>query len=166
MSRLEKEYITKIENTSNYGLLKEGAQLYDEQRILNEYLLNFKIYKIRCISVKHVGIAGIRILHKDRITYQDVKTIDISVNELNGEEEEITLEQNEIINEVIIWKDEALRGFEIKTNRGRTKTFGWCGEGTKVELDELDNGKNYLVGFFFGFHKKDGIQSMGIYHNR
>ena len=68
-----------------------------------------------------------------------------------------------MINKAIIWKNEALIGFEVKTNKGREQKFGWCGEGTKVELDELD-GNNYVCGVFCGFHKKDGVISLGFYY--
>ena len=162
MNNLEKHYITIIENTSNYGLVKENLTYYDEQKILGEYLLNYRIYKIRCRYEKNIGLSGIQIIHKDRITSQEITTIDISKNEYE-EEDEIIFDSKEMINEITLWKDDALRGFKIKTNKGRLKDFGWC-EGTKVELDEFDNGNNYLVGFFLGFHIKEGIQCMGYYY--
>ena len=164
MTNLEKVFLTKIENTSNYGLIKESTTFYDDQRILAEYLLNFRIYKIRCWTEKSVGLSGIQIFYKDRITSKDVKTIDVLKKDFAGEEDEIILDTSEMINEITIWKDEALSGFEIKTNKNRRKQFGWCGEGIKIKLDEFENGNNYLVGFFLGFHKKDGIQSMGFYY--
>ena len=164
-SKIENIYLNRIENTSNYGLIKENTIFHDEQRILGEYLLNYRIYKIRCWTETNVGISGIQIYHIDRITSQNVKTIDVVKKECIGEEEdEIILNPNEMVNEIILWKEEALRGFEVKTNKNRKKQFGWCGEGTKIELDEFDNGNNYLVGLFLGFHKKDGIQSMGFYY--
>lgn len=163
MANLENHYITKIENTSNYGLVKENLSFYDEQAILGEYLLYFRIYKIRCRFEKNIGLSGIQIIHKDRITSKEITTIDISKNEYE-EEDEIILDSKEMINEITLWKDDALRGFEIKTNKDRRRKFGWCGEGTKVELDEFDNGNNYLVGFFLGFHAKEGIQCMGFYY--
>lgn len=164
MANLEMKYISKIGNTSNYGIVKESITTYDEQRILGEYLLNFRIYKIRCWTEKNVGMSGIQITYKDRITSKEVKTIDVNKKDC-GEEDEIIFESSEMVNKITIWKEDSFRGFEIKTNKNREKKFGWCGEGTKVELDEDFNyGNNYLVGFYLGFQKNVGILSMGFYY--
>ena len=112
----------------------------------------------------NVGISGLEIYYKDRITSQEVKTIDAKKKECGDEEEqEFTLESNEMINKAIIWKNDALLGFEIKTNKGREQKFGWCGEGIDVKFDEFD-GNNYVCGFFCGFDKKDGVTSLGFYY--
>jgi hypothetical protein len=163
MTNIDKILLTRIENTSNYGTINDNITFYDDQRILNQYLLNFRLSKIRCWSEKNVGLSGIRLTYKNRITSQEQKTIDVLTKDFSGDETEISFDSNEAINEVTIWKDEALRGFEIKTNRGKEKKFGWCGEGQKVELDEFQ-GDRTLVGFFLGFHKKEGILSMGFYY--
>ena len=166
MKKIEEYYTIKIENTSNYGLIKENMTFYDDKRLLGEYLLNFKLEKIRCISKNNVGISGIQIFYKDRITSKTIIGIDTK-NKINEDEEEqeITLGSNEMINEVTVWKDEALRGFEVKTNKGRNKKFGWCDEGTKIELkDELKDGDNYVVGIFCGHHKKEGVLCIGFYN--
>ena len=126
--------------------------------------MNFKLYRIRCWTVANVGISGLEIYYKDRITSKEVKTIDAKRKEFRDEEEhEFTFEANEMIQKATLWKIEALIGFEITTNKGREQKFGRCGEGTKIELDELD-GSNYICGFFCGFHKKDGIISLGFYY--
>jgi len=70
-----------------------------------------------------------------------------------------------MINKITLWKEEAFRGFEVTTNKNREKKFGWCGTGTKVDLDEFDNGNNCLVGFYLGYNKKESIiNSMGFYY--
>lgn len=164
MNLLEEYYTIKIYNTSNYGLLKENTTAFDDKRILGEYLLNFKLEKIRCIYKINVGISEMEIFYKDRINNKLVKTIDTKTKiSENEEEQEFILESNEMINEVTIWKEEALRGFEVKTNKGKIMQFGWC-EGQKIELDEFDKGNNYVVGFFCGYHKKDGVISIGFYY--
>jgi hypothetical protein len=165
MTNLEQTYINRIENTSNYGIIKDNMANYDEERILSEYILNFRLYKIRCWTINNLGITGIQIIHKDRITSKEVTTIDISPKEYENEAE-IMLEPNEMINSITLWKEESLRGFEVKTNKNNGKKFGWCGEGTKIELDDdFDNGNNSLVGFYLGFNKKECIiNSMGFYY--
>ena len=164
MSNLEQTFVIKIENTSNYGIIKDIIINYDIKTLLGEYILNYKLYKIRCWTETNQGISGIQITYKDRITSKEILTIDISPKEFSSEEE-IILETNEMINKITLWKEEAFRGFEVTTNKNREKKFGWCGTGTKVDLDEFDNGNNCLVGFYLGYNKKESIiNSMGFYY--
>ena len=161
------EYIT-IENTSNFGLIKENLQTFDERKILGKYLLNYKLQKIRCFYEKNVGICGLQISYVERMTSQEVKTIDIGkkIKNDNIEEREITLESNEMINKISIWLCEQFRGFEVVTNKNKKQKFGWCEENNecrKIDLDEFYLNNNLLVGFFGSFHKVEGILSMGFY---
>ena len=161
------EYIT-IENTSNFGLIKENLQTFDERKILGKYLLNYKLQKIRCFYEKNVGICGLQISYVERMTSQEVKTIDIGKKNKNDniEEQEITLESNEMINKISIWLCEQFRGFEVVTNKNKKQKFGWCEENNecrKIDLDEFYLNNNLLVGFFGSFHKVEGILSMGFY---
>ena len=161
------EYIT-IENTSNFGLIKENLQRFDEQKILGKYLLNYKLQKIRCFYEKNVGICGLQISYVERMTSQEVKTIDIGkkIKNDNIVEQEITLESNEMINKISIWLCEQFRGFEVVTNKNKKQKFGWCEENNecrKIDLDEFYLNNNLLVGFFGSFHKVEGILSMGFY---
>ena len=162
------EYIT-IENTSNFGLIKENLQRFDEQKILGKYLLNYKLQKIRCFYEKNVGICGLQIFYVERMSFQEIKTIDIGkkfINE-NIEEQEIILDSNEMINKVSIWLGDQFRGFEVITNKNKKQRFGWCEEGKeskKIDLDEFYENNNYLVGFFGAIHKIEGILNMGFYY--
>lgn len=161
------EYIT-IENTSNFGLIKENLQMFDEKKIFGKYLLNYKIQKIRCFYEKNVGICGLQIFYVERMTSQEVKTIDIGKKNKNDniEEQEITLESNEMINKISIWLCEQFRGFEVVTNKNKKQKFGWCEENKecrKIDLDEFYLNNNFLVGFFGSFHKVEGILSLGFY---
>ena len=161
------EYIT-IENTSNFGLIKENLQTFDERKILGKYLLNYKLQKIRCFYEKNVGICGLQISYVERMTSQEVKTIDIGKKNKNDNivEQEITLESNEMINKISIWLWEQFRGFEVVTNKNKKQKFGWCEENRecrKIDLDEFYLNNNFLVGFYGSFHKVEGILSMGFY---
>ena len=161
------EYIT-IENTSNFGLIKENLQTFDERKILGKYLLNYKLQKIRCFYEKNVGICGLQISYVERMTSQEVKTIDIGKKNKNDNivEQEITLESNEMINKISIWLCEQFRGFEVVTNKNKKQKFGWCEENKecrKIDLDEFYLNNNFLVGFFGSFHKVEGILSLGFY---
>ena len=161
------EYIT-IENTSNFGLIKENLQTFDERKILGKYLLNYKLQKIRCFYEKNVGICGLQISYVERMTSQEIKTIDIGKKNKNDNivEQEITLESNEMINKISIWLCEQFRGFEVVTNKNKKQKFGWCEENNecrKIDLDEFYLNNNLLVVFFGSFHKVEGILSMGFY---
>ena len=62
-----------------------------------------------------------------------------------------------MINKISLWKEESFRGFEVTTNKNREKKFEWCDTSTKVDLDDFDNGNNFLVGFYIGYNKKESI---------
>ena len=164
------ELIT-IEYTSNFGLIKENLETFDEHKILGNYLLNYKIQKIKCYYEKNVGICGFQIFYVERMTSQEIKTIDIGkkIKNDNIEEQEIVLEPNEMINKITIWICEQFRGFEVGTNKDKKQKFGWCEENNnckKIDLDEFYKDNNFLVGFYGAFHKIDGILSMGFYYVR
>ena len=164
--------LKKLENTYTYGIVNDNSISYDDQKILGDYLLNYKLKKIRCWTDISSGILGIEIYHKNRITSEEKKTINVEIKKGGkgdsiGEiiEQELILNSNEYINEITLWKNEAPLGFEVKTNKNREKVFGLCGEGDKIELnDEFDNGNKCLVGFFLDFSKKDFfINNIGFY---
>ena len=164
MSNIDLGHLKYIYCTSIYGLIKENTILYDDQKILKENFFNCKLYRIICWSEKNGRLLGLEIFYRDRITSKIVKTIDIKIeNNYDLEEQEIILDSKEMVDKIILWKDEELTGFEIKTNKDREQKFGHCGEGTKIELEEF-NGNNYLCGFFIGFNELDGIITMGFYY--
>ena len=162
------DYIA-IESTSNFGLWKENIQHFDESKILGEYLLNYKLHRIKCFYEKNVGICGLQIFYIERMTSLEIKTIDIGkkyTNE-NIEEQEIILGSNESINKLSIWLCTQFRGFEVMTNKNKKQRFGWCEEGKewiKIDLEEFFENNNCLVGFYGSIHKIEGILSMGFYY--
>ena len=134
-----------IGNTSIFGETKEINQVFDEEKILGQYLINYKLHKIICYYEKNVGISGLQVYYTERMTSQEVKTIDIIKKNIpdNIEEQELILESNEIINKITIYIFEQFRGFEVITNKNNKKKFGWCeiinnDEKTKADLLEFD----------------------------
>ena len=163
--KLENILSNKMKDTYSYGLIEEKAITLDEKRIIGKNLLNYNIYKIICWTEKNVGLSGIQIYHKDRFTSKEKITIDVIKDNKKGEEQEIILGTNEMINEISIWKDDKLRGFWVKTSKGREKIFGCIEKGKEIKLDdEFENGNNYLLGFNLNFNKKEGINSISFYH--
>ena len=163
--KLEDILKNKMKDTYSYGLIEEKAINLDEKRIIGKSLLNYNIYKIRCWTEKNVGLSGIQIYHKDRFTSKEEITINVIKDNKKGEEEEIILAPNEMINEISIWKDDKLRGFEVKTSKGREKKFGCFEKGKEIKLDdEFENGNNYLLGVNLNFEKIEGINSISFYY--
>ena len=159
-----------IGNTSIFGEIKEINQVFDEEKILGQYLINYKLHKIICYYEKNVGISGLQVYYTERMTSQEVKTIDIIKKNIpdNIEEQELILESNEIINKITIYIFEQFRGFEVITNKNNKRKFGWCeiinnDEKTKADLLEFD-GSNCLLGFFGSFNKIEGITGLGFYY--
>ena len=165
MKELERE-LTIINNTSCFGLINDKTVSFDDQRIFSQYLISFRPYKIRCWVENKEPIEGIEIIYKNRLTSQEEKGITIKKNNLSDEIEvqEFIFEYSEMINAVTLWKDNGIYGIQIKTNKNRTMNFGNCQNYEKVEIDEFEDGKNYLVGYFLGFDKTFGITNIGFYY--
>ena len=90
MSNLEQTFIIKIENTSNYGIINDIITNYDIKSLLGEYILNYKLYKIRCWTETDKRISGIQITYKDKIiTSKEILTIDISSKEFANEKKQM-----------------------------------------------------------------------------
>ena len=89
MSNLEQTFIIKIENTSNYGIINDIITNYDIKSLLGEYILNYKLYKIRCWTETNQGILGLQITYKDKITSKEILTIDISSKEFANEKKQM-----------------------------------------------------------------------------
>lgn len=151
-----------VKNTSNYGTINENSILFDDEQNFNEYLLDYKIHKIVSIKGENGGLIGLQLFYKNRETNESLKSIDI--NPIGkGTTDEFTFDHLEMITHLTLWKNDALSGFKIKTNKNREFTFG-SESGIKIELDEFTEGKNYIIGFFCNYDKKEGITSMGWYY--
>ena len=174
--------------TPNYGLITENSILLDDLLIFNEFLISYRIHKIRCWQNKQLGIIGIQLYYKDRDTNEEiisinkVKHADSTLIEFNLDPLEfitgLTIYKTDLLNALIefnldplefitgltIYKTDLLNGFSICTNKRRKKLFGYdVGEQIIPESFE-EEGKNVILGFFFTFEHNLVISSIGCYY--
>ena len=155
--------IVEYEATPNYGLITEKSIILDDYDIFKEFLIGYRLYKIKCWAEIDSGIIGIQLCYKDRETNEEI----ISINKHKPEDsnfQEFILEPLELITGISIWKNNSLKGFEIITNKKRIKRFGYE-NGEKIVPEEFEeNNINIILGFFFTYEPKIGISSMGCYY--
>ena len=161
---LIKNKIVEYEATSNYGLITEKSLNLDDCETFKEFLIGYRLHKIKCWSENEKGIIGIQLCYKDRETNEEI----ISINQNRPDDsnfQEFILDPLELITELSVWKNTALNGFEICTNKNRIKRFGFD-DGEKIITEEFkEKNINIILGFFFTYepiNKK--ISSMGCYY--
>ena len=149
--------------TPNYGLITENSILLDDLQIFKEFLISYRIHRIRCWQNKQLGIIGIQLYYKDRDTNEEI----ISINKVKNADStliEFNLYPLEYITGLTIYKTDLLNGFSIITNKKREKLFGYdIGEQIIPESFE-EEGKNVILGFFFTFEQNLVISSIGCYY--
>lgn len=159
---IEKKLVN-YEATSNYGLITEKSLLLDDLLIFNEFLINYRLHRIRCWQNKQLGIIGIQLYYKDRETNEEI----ISMNKIKNTEStlvEFNFDSLEYITGLVVYKTDLLSGFSISTNKNRQKLFGYdFGEKIIPESFE-EEGKNVILGFFFTYEPNMVISSIGCYY--
>ena len=155
--------IVEYKATDSYGLISEKPMILDDYDVFKEFLIGYRLHKIKCWVEQFNGITGIQISYKDRETNEEIISIDI-----NKQEEliiqEFILDSLEVITGLIIWKEDSLKGFEVNTNKNRIKRFGYD-NGEKIILEEFEEpNANIVLGFFFTYEPKIGVSSIGCYY--
>ena len=149
--------------TPNYGLITENSLLLDDLLIFKEFLICYRIYKIRCWQNKQLGIIGIQLYYRDRDTNEEI----ISINKIKNTEStlvELNLDPLEFITRLTVYKTDLLNGFSIMTNKKREKLFGYD-IGDKIIPESFEEeGKNVILGFCFTFEPNLVISSIGCYY--
>lgn len=157
--------LTKLINyqsTPNHGLITDNSIAYDDCDIFQEFIITYRLHKIRCLIEPNTGIAGIQLTYKDRETNKEIVSIDVHKS---GDliSQEFTLEPLEIIIEARLWTKESLTGFEITTNKKRSKRFGYD-NGEMIIPEGIEDGKNLVLGFFLNFENRLGVTSIGFHY--
>lgn len=151
------------QTTPNYGLITENSLLLDDLLIFKEFLICYRIHKIRCWQNKQLGIIGVQLYYKDRDTNEEI----ISMNKIKNTEStlvEFILDPLEFITGITIYKTDLLNGFCIITNKKREKLFGYD-YGDKIIPESFEeDGKNVILGFCFTFESNLVISSIGCYY--
>ena len=155
--------IVEYKTTPNYGLVTEKSLRLDDLTIFEEFLISYRLHKIRCWQNKQLGIIGLQLFYKDRETNEEI----ISLNKIKNTEStlvEFILDPLEFLTGFTIWKTHTLTGFSINTNKNRIKQFGYE-TGEKIVPEEFkDNSINVILGFFFTFEPNLVMSSMGCYY--
>ena len=154
--------LVEYESTPNYGLITEKSINLDDKDIFKEFLIGYRLHKIKCWIEKSYGIIGIQLCYNDRETNEEI----ISIDKHRAEEttyQEFILLPLELITGLAIWKKNSLTGFEITTNKKRVKRFGYD-DGERILPEFSENGLNIVIGFFFTYEPNIGVSSMGCYY--
>ena len=99
--------IVEYEATPNYGLITEKSIILDDYNIFREFLIGYRLHKIKCWIEKNNGIVGIQLCYKDRETNEEI----ISIDKNKPEEfisQEFILDSLEVITQLIIWKKDSI----------------------------------------------------------
>ena len=154
-----------ITSTCLYGKYEENSKIYDIREAVGKSILDYSLIKIKCQLKSGVGIYGLQLIYKNLITDENKALINIISKEPNLIEQEMNLNVENVSN-VKIWLNDEIKliGFEIKTNRGRYKKFGY-GNYQELRLcHQLKNNERAVIGFGFIESKKNGIIAMYMYH--
>ena len=163
MSILVQKKLVEYNSTPNYGLITEKSTCLDDLAIFNEFLISYRLHKIRCWQNKQLGIIGVQLYYKDRETNEEVISMNKSKN-IESTLIEFILEPLEFLTGFTVWKTNILTGFSIVTNRHRIKKFGYeLGDKIIPEGFE-DDSINVILGFFFTFEPNIVVSSMGCYY--
>ena len=137
------------------------------QKVEPEKILNYKIHKIICKLVSNKYIASLKLIYKDRNNGEEITLLETpsegnNLVELDPFE---FSEQEEIIS-IRVWveNNKRLLGFEIKTNKGNTKKFGYGDNNNLIKIDELESNDKIVVGFGVYHSKTDGVTGLFCYY--
>lgn len=157
------QQIIKINVISLYGFFNENSQRFDDEYIIKDKMLTCRISKILCLKSKDKNkITGLQIYYRNPEDNKIFQTINANALDPNSIEEEFILDYHEMITQFIVYKDDYLNGFQIKTNKNNEKIFGYP-VGQKIE--EFDSPKeNYMIGFYCTFDKNYGVSGIGGYY--
>jgi hypothetical protein len=169
----ENLYTTLLETTLEYG---QGhcrmieMEKHNESATINYDcvgdkgldFLDYHIHKI-CYKLKsNEFIQSMKIVFKNRNDGHLETLLDTAPNEEKTDEYE--LDDNEEIKEVRIWKkNDSVIGFEITTNKDRSKKFGY-GVDEPEKIKEFQNGDKIIFGFGCHANQQYGVCSIYCYY--
>ena len=154
-----------IISTCLYGKTESDSKIHNIRDILCKNILDNHLTKIKCQIKPNEGIYGIQLIYQNLVTNEEKPIINIISKETNLIEQEMSLNLEYIL-DVKFWvNDECkLMGFEIITNKGNFKKFGY-GKDEHLKLcHELKNKERAVVGFNIIESEKNGIIGMSLYH--
>ena len=140
---------------------------YDYSTANGENVLDFRLHKIVCnLNGDSQQIQSMTLICKNRNTGELITLLDtVNSKTKEGTELDYTFGDFEVINKVRVWlKDDNLIGFEITTNEGNIKKFGYGNDEQLVKIDAFEAGNKVILGFGVHAGKQYGVSSIYCYY--
>ena len=147
-----------------YGTIYEDSTFFEPYNNLGDKLLDYKLIKIQSQLKSNKSIAGIQFIYKNINNDQEIALIDIKSSEKDLIEQEMVLNNENITNLKVFLKDIVLIGFEVTTNKNHSKKFGYGEDEELINLPELENLDNVVVGIGVWHEKKLGVSSLCFHY--
>ncbi len=158
----------EVAPTCLYGRVEENSKYYDVKDEVGKSLLDYRITKIKCQVKSNDSIYGIQFYYRNINTGKETALINVKAKETDLIEQEMTFGVEEIV-DLRTWVDDEIQliGFEITTNRGRIKKFGYGNdEQLRTCPDFLDKDKT-IVGFGVTADNRNRVVGLyGYYLNK
>ncbi len=165
-------YTTLLESTLEYGqghcrmidMAKHNETAtvnYDCVGDKGIKFLDFHIHEIRYRLRSNECIQSIQVIYKNRNTGELVTLMDTDPRD--DKRDRFEFDDSEEIKEVRVWtKKESLIGFEVTTNRNRSKKIGF-GDDESIKIKEFEHGDKIIFGFGCHANHQYGVSSIYCY---
>ena len=148
----------------NYGTVIEDSTHFNTYDKLGDLLLDYKLIKIKCQLISNKFIAGIQFIYRNINNGQEIALINIKSSEKDLIKQEMVLNNENIINLKVFLRDVKLIGFEVTTNKNHSKKFGYGNDEELINISDLENLDNVVVGFGVCYGKELGVSSLYFYY--
>ena len=154
-----------ITATCNYGKVEENSNYYDMRNEVGKNILNYRITKIKCQLKSNDSIYGIQFIYRNINTNKEETLINVKSKELDLIEQEMSFGFEEIV-DLRTWLSDEIKliGFEVTTNRGRQKKFGFGNDEQLRICPDFENNDQTIVGFGVAADDKNGVTSLYAYY--
>ena len=154
-----------ILSTCNYGKVEENSNYYDMRNEVGKNILNYRITKIKCQLKSNDSIYGIQFIYRNINTNKEETLINVKSKELDLIEQEMSFGFEEIV-DLRTWLSDEIKliGFEVTTNRGRQKKFGFGNDEQLRICPDFENNDQTIVGFGVAADDKNGVTSLYAYY--
>jgi hypothetical protein len=140
---------------------------YDYSIANEENILDYRLHKMICkINNESQHIQSMTLIYKNRNSGELMTLLDTVKSKIeDGIDMDYTFGDFEVINQVRVWvKDDNLIGFEIKTNEGNLKKFGYGNDDQLIKIEAFEDGNKVILGFGVNAGIKHGVSSIYCYY--
>ena len=154
-----------IKSTCLYGKVEENSKYYDVRDEVGKSLLDYRLVKIKCQIKSNDSIYGIQFIYRNINSLKEVTLINVKSREFGLIEQEMDFGIEEIVGlRTWVSDDIKLIGFEVTTNRGKVKKFGYGNDEELRIIPDFENNDNTIVGFCVTADDKNGVTSLFAYY--